>query len=96
MSTTLHRYIAPSSVTRDRASTSALPAAYTEFLFGDCAPFLDRETPGACHHIFAALPSREELEYSLLEDSEPHVVGSRFRFDTPEFYAVFASFLRTL
>ena len=24
---------------------SCLPAAYTEFLFGDCVPFLKRETP---------------------------------------------------
>ena len=30
------------------------------------------------------------------EDVEQYKAGSRSRFDTPEFYAVFASFLRTL
>ena len=50
---------------------SALPSAYTEFLFGDCVPFLKRETPITCQQIFAALPSREELQYSLRADAEP-------------------------
>ena len=44
---------------------SALPAAYTEFLFGDCVPFLKRATSVTCQQIFDALPSREELEYAL-------------------------------
>ena len=75
---------------------SALPAAYTGFTFGDCVPFLHRDTQVACQHIFDALPSREELEYSLEGDSEPYVAASRSRFDTPEIYAEFASFPRTL
>ncbi|MEO2236627.1 MAG: hypothetical protein ABGW95_00045, partial [Candidatus Poseidoniia archaeon] len=75
---------------------SALPAAYTEFLFGDCVPFLKRETPVTCQQIFAALPAREELEYSLPHDEEPFRASGRSRFDSPEFYALFASFLRTL
>ena len=50
---------------------SSLPAAYTEFLFGDCVPFLKRETPVTAQQLFDALPSREELEYSLEDDVEP-------------------------
>jgi len=75
---------------------SALPAAYTEFLFGDCVPFLKRETPVTCQQTFAALQSREELQYSLPEDEVPYVASDRSRFDSPEFYSVFASFLRLL
>ena len=40
--------------------STALPAAYTEFLFGDCVPFLKRDTPLTCQQIFDALPRREE------------------------------------
>ena len=76
--------------------SSALPAAYTEFLFGDCVPFLKRDTPATCQQIFDALPNREELEYTLPEDTEPYKANPRSRFDSPEFYAVFSSFLRTL
>ena len=75
---------------------SALPAAYTEFLFGDCVPFLKRETPVTCQQIFAALPSREELQYNLENDAEPYKAKESSRFDTPAFYAVFLSFLRNL
>ena len=49
-----------------------------------------------CQQIFAALPAREELEYSLPGDEEPYRASGRSRFDTPEFYALFASLLRTL
>ena len=76
--------------------STALPAAYTEFLFGDCVPFLKRDTPITCKQIFDALPQREELEYSLPDDEEPYQASTRPRFDSPEFYAVFAIFLRTL
>ena len=38
--------------------STALPAAYTEFLFGDCVPFLKRDTPLTCQQIFDALPAR--------------------------------------
>jgi hypothetical protein len=74
----------------------SLPAAYTEFLFGDCVPFLKRETPVTCQQIFSYLPNKEKLEYHLESDAEPYVASDRSRYDTPEFYAVFASFLRTL
>ena len=38
---------------------SALPAAYTEFLFGDCVPFLKRETKvTAQQEILFLLPAR--------------------------------------
>ena len=48
---------------------SALPAAYTEFLVGDCVPFPKRETPVTVQQLFAALPSREGLEYDLEDDA---------------------------
>ena len=75
---------------------SALPAAYTEFLFGDCVPFLKRETKVTVQQIFAALPSREELQYELEEDLEPYQAKDKSRWDTSEFYAVAASQLRNL
>ena len=43
----------------------ALPSAFTEFLFGDCVPFLKRLTPVTAQQFFDALPNREELRYSL-------------------------------
>jgi hypothetical protein len=76
--------------------TTALPAAYTEFLFGDCVPFLKRDTPVTVQQIFDALPSREELQYDLEDDEEPYRASDRSRWDTAEFYAVFCSFLRSL
>ena len=76
--------------------SSALPAAYTEFLFGDCVPFLKRDTPATCQQIFDALPNREELEYTLPEDTEPYKANPRSLFDSPKFYAVFSCVLRTL
>ena len=75
---------------------SSLPAAYTEFLFGDCVPFLKRETPVTAQQLFDALPSREDLEYDLEDDVEPYRASSRSRWDTAEFYTHFASVLRSL
>jgi hypothetical protein len=76
---------------------SALPAAYTEFLFGDCVPFLKRETSVTVQQIFDALPSREELEYDLEDDEhKPYRASDTSRWDTSEFYAVATSFLRSL
>ena len=49
-----------------------------------------------CQQIFDALPSREELEYALPQDETPYRASGRSRFDSPEFYAVFASFLRSM
>ena len=74
----------------------ALPAAYTEFLFGDLVPFLKRETKVTAQQIFAALPSREELQYQLDGDLEPYIAANKSRWDTAEFFAVAASFLRNL
>ena len=71
---------------------SASLAAYTKLLFGNCVPFLKRETPVACQQFFSALPTREKLEYQLDGDTEPYQAIDRFRFDSPEFYAVFAFF----
>jgi hypothetical protein len=68
---------------------AALVAAYTEFLFGDCVPFLKREAS------VTALPSREELQYTLEGDVEPYRASDRSRWDTPEFYAVFATLICT-
>ena len=76
--------------------SEALPAAYTEFLYGDCVPHLKRDTKVPIQMIFAALPNREELEYQLQDDVEPYVASTRSRFDTPEFYAVFGSIMKTL
>ena len=92
----IHALAVPSGKPLSIFDPSALPAAYTEFRFGDCVPFLKRETPVTCQQIFDALPNREELEYSLPQDEEPFVASSRSRFDSPEFYAVFATFLRSL
>ena len=68
----------------------ALPAAFTEFLFGDCVPFLKRQTPVTAQQIFDALPTREELQYSLGEDVEVYRASPQCRWGTPEFYAVFS------
>ena len=47
---------------------ASFPAAYTEFLFGDCVPFLKRSAPVTAQQVFDALPRREELEYALEGD----------------------------
>ena len=79
---------------------ASFPAAYTEFLFGDCVPFLKRACPVTAQQVFDALPRREELEYALEDDEakygERYRASARFRWDTTEFYLVFASFLRSL
>ena len=74
----------------------ALPAAYTEFLFGDCVPFLKRATAVTAQQVFDALPSREELEYHLEGDEQPYRANERSRWDTSEFYALFGCTLRSL
>ena len=77
--------------------TTALPAACTELLFGDCVPFLKRDTPVTVQQIFDALPSREELQYDLEDDeNKPYRASGRSRWDTAEFYAVSCSCLRSL
>ena len=77
---------------------ATLPAAYVEFQFGDCTPFLDRPKKLACKEIFAALPWREELENYLESDgpTKPYIAPFRSRFDDPEFVALFADILRRM
>ena len=77
---------------------ASYPACFTEFFYGDCAPFLKRRNQLSCQQVFDALPSREELEYSLPSDDpgQPYKAQSKSRFDTPEFYALFAATLRWL
>ena len=53
-----------------------LPAAYVEFPFCDCCPFLDRPKKTACKQFLGSLPWREELEYSLAADAEGVTVRS--------------------
>ena len=88
----------PSGEPMSTFHAATLPAAYVEFQFGDCAPFLDRPRKIACHQIFAALPWREELEYHLESASltDPYVAPARSRFDDPEFVALFADILRRM
>ena len=72
-----------------------MPAAFTEFLYGDCVPFLKRLTPVTAQQVFDALPNREELEYTLDGEKE-YQASEQSRWDTPEFYALATSFLRAL
>ena len=69
---------------------ATLPAAYVEFQFGDCTPFLDRPRKIACEQIFQTLSWREELEYHLESDdpTNPYQPPARSRFDDPEFVAL--------
>ena len=55
----------------------ALPAAYTEFLFGDCVPFVKRDTKVTVQQIFDALPDREELQYDLDGDKQRYRASER-------------------
>ena len=88
----------PSEKPMSTVHAATLPAAYVEFKFGDCAPFLCRPKKIACKFIFAALPWREELQYHLESDSptDPYVAPARSRFDDPEFVALFADILRRM
>lgn len=52
---------------------------YTEFLFGDCVPFLKRDTPVSVQQIFDALPGREKLEYDLEGNEQPYSAAGRGR-----------------
>ena len=59
---------------------SALPAAFTQFLYGDCIPFHKRLTPVSTQETFNVLRDRQELTYSL--DKAYEVKTS---FETPGF-----------
>ena len=86
--------VVPSGKPLSILDPTALLAAYTEFLYGDCVQFLKRETPVTAQQVFDALPSRGELQYDLEGDTESYRASDRSRWDTPELYAVFASLLR--
>ncbi|HIE80442.1 MAG TPA: hypothetical protein EYQ03_07395, partial [Nitrospinaceae bacterium] len=88
--------VVPSGKPMSTFHAATLPAAYVEFQFGDCCPFLDRLKKLSCRQIFGALPWREELEYHLESDTPPYVAPSRSRFDDPEFVALFADILRRM
>ena len=79
------------------------PAAFVEFLYGDCAPNLARPRRVGLRELFYYLATREELEYSLEADKDdPLIPGgcyrapSQSRWNTPEFMAIFADVVRKL
>ena len=81
----------------------AWSAAFTEFFYGDCAPFLERPRRVEPRLLFAYLANREELEYSLESDkgnefiaSEKYKAPQHSRWDTPEFMAIFADTVRKM
>ena len=81
----------------------AWAAAFVEFLYGDCAPNLDRPQKVGVRELFDYLASREELEYSLASDREdPLIPGGCYRapaqsrWNTPEFMAIFADVVRKI
>ena len=86
----------PSGEPMSTFHADTLPAAYMEFQFGDCTPFLDRPKKLACKQIFVALPWREELEYQLESDGAPYIAPAPSRFDDPVFVALFANILRRM
>ena len=80
---------------------TAWPAAFVEFLYGDCAPNLARPRRVELRGHFHYLATREELEYSLEADrDDPLIPGgsyrapSQSRWNTPEFMAIFADVVR--
>ena len=82
---------------------AAWPAAFVEFMYGDCAPNLARPRRVGIRELFCYLASREELEYSLEADKDdPLIPGgcyrapSQSRWNTPEFMAIFADVVRKL
>jgi len=88
----------PSGAPMSTFHAATLPAAYVEFQFGDCTPFVDRPRKLASKDIYGALPWREELEYHLESDDQdhPYVAPARSIFDDPEFIALFADILRRM
>ena len=72
------------------------PLCFTEFLYGDCPPNLARPEKLTFKQVFAYLPVREELEYSLASDAAPYRAKAMCRWDRPKFAMVFASVLRSL
>ena len=48
------------------------PLCFTEFFYGDCAPNMKRPAPLTFKQLFSYLMVREELEYSLQDDTEPY------------------------
>ena len=82
---------------------AAWPAAFVEFMYGDCAPNLARPRRVGIRELFYYLASREELEYRLETDKDdPLIPGgcyrapSQSRWNTPEYMAIFADMVRKL
>ena len=80
---------------------AAWPAAFVEFMYGDCAPNLARPRRVGLRELFHYLATREELEYRLEADKDdPLLPGGRYRapsqsrWNTPEFMAIFADVVR--
>ena len=70
---------------------------FTEFWYGDALPNQKhRPRPITFEEIFAALPDREELEYTLASDERPYAARAKSRFDNPEIIIVFGDTLRRL
>ena len=94
----LHALAVPTNRPLDVFQPATYPACCTEFFYGDCTPFLKRREQLSCQQVFDALPNREELEYTLPSDDpdQPYKAHNKSRFDTPEFYALFAATLRWL
>ena len=62
----------PSGTPLSTFDPNTYPACWTEYFYGDCVPFLQRQRPVTCQQVFAALPDREELEYTLPSDDITH------------------------
>ncbi len=96
MKTSTEALAVPAGKPLSMFDAAAFPGAFTEFLFGDCVPFLPRQRALTCQQIFDALLNREELEYNLPADEELYKASELSRFDSPEFCTVFADYLRKM
>ena len=59
-------------------SAAAWAASFVQFMYGDCAPNLDRPRKVGIRELFHYLMSREELEYHLPSDKDdPAIPGGK-------------------
>ena len=72
------------------------PACFTQFLYGDAVPGLQRDAAVMFEDLFAFLLDRQELEYTVPGEAERFHAPARNRFNTPEMIAVFADVRRRL
>ena len=79
---------------------AAWVACWTEFVYGDCAPNLERPAKISWRLLFKYLMNREKLEYHLDTDMVNYVTRYKANPDscwnTPEFAAVAADAVRKL